>query len=84
MPSLCVSESVRDLSKALIFLRNALAILQSVTVDDVHAKYRSTVLFHLSVALRLRGSLAEAKEACDVSLFSLPPGHNTNEEAAAA
>ncbi|KIH55259.1 hypothetical protein ANCDUO_14587, partial [Ancylostoma duodenale] len=31
---------LRDLSKALIFLRNAMAIIQSVTVDDVHAKYR--------------------------------------------
>ncbi|KIH51180.1 hypothetical protein ANCDUO_18737 [Ancylostoma duodenale] len=57
----------RDLSKALIFLRNAMAIIQSVTVDDVHAKYRCTILYHLSVALRMRGSLVEAKEACDVS-----------------
>ncbi|CAI5442209.1 unnamed protein product [Caenorhabditis angaria] len=31
---------LRDITKALIFLRNALAIVQSVTVDDVHAKYR--------------------------------------------
>ncbi|VDN32432.1 unnamed protein product [Cylicostephanus goldi] len=60
---------LRDLSKALIFLRNAMAIIQSVTVDDVHAKYRCTILYHLSVALRMRGSLVEAKEACDVSDF---------------
>lgn len=56
----------RDLSKAIIFLRNALAILQSVNVDDVHAKYRSVVLYHLSVVLRIRGSLVDAKSACDV------------------
>ncbi|EYC13138.1 hypothetical protein Y032_0045g1288 [Ancylostoma ceylanicum] len=59
---------LRDLSKALIFLRNAMAIIQSVTVDDVHAKYRCTILYHLSVALRMRGSLVEAKEACDEAL----------------
>ncbi|VDK79337.1 unnamed protein product [Anisakis simplex] len=55
------------MSKALIFLRNALAILQVVTVDDVHAKYRSVILYHLSVVLRIKGSLVDAKEACDVS-----------------
>nr|CDJ82423.1 unnamed protein product [Haemonchus contortus] len=59
---------LRDLSKALIFLRNAMAIIQSVTVDDVHTKYRCTILYHLSVALRMRGSLVEAKEACDEAL----------------
>uniref|UniRef100_F1KZS1 43 kDa receptor-associated protein of the synapse n=1 Tax=Ascaris suum TaxID=6253 RepID=F1KZS1_ASCSU len=59
---------LRDLSKALIFLRNALAILQGVTVDDVHAKYRSVILYHLSVVLRIKGSLVDAKEACDEAL----------------
>lgn len=43
-----------------------MAIVSSVTVDDVHAKYRCTILYHLAVVLRIRGSLAEAKEACDV------------------
>uniref|UniRef100_A0A1I7WXL5 Rapsyn_N domain-containing protein n=1 Tax=Heterorhabditis bacteriophora TaxID=37862 RepID=A0A1I7WXL5_HETBA len=57
---------LRDLTKALIFLRNAMAIVHSVTVDDVHAKYRCTILYHLSVALRIRGSLVDAKEACDL------------------
>ncbi|UMM16924.1 hypothetical protein L5515_013730 [Caenorhabditis briggsae] len=56
---------LRDITKALIFLRNALAIVQSVTVDDVHAKYRCLILYHLSVALRMKGSLVDAKEACD-------------------
>uniref|UniRef100_A0A0N5ATC2 RING-type domain-containing protein n=1 Tax=Syphacia muris TaxID=451379 RepID=A0A0N5ATC2_9BILA len=59
---------LRDLSKSLIFLRNALAILQSVTVDHVHAKYRSVTLCQLSVVLRLKGLLADAKEACDEAL----------------
>uniref|UniRef100_A0A915Q4Y5 RING-type domain-containing protein n=1 Tax=Setaria digitata TaxID=48799 RepID=A0A915Q4Y5_9BILA len=59
---------LRDLSKAIIFLRNALAILQGVTVDDVHAKYRSVVLYHLSVVLRRKGSLADARATCDEAL----------------
>ncbi|CAJ0948805.1 unnamed protein product, partial [Mesorhabditis belari] len=59
---------LRDLTKALIFLRNAMTIVESVTVDDVHAKYRCTILYHLAVVLRIRGSLAEAKEACDEAL----------------
>ncbi|VDK31048.1 unnamed protein product [Gongylonema pulchrum] len=59
---------LRDMSKAIIFLRNALAILHGVTVDDVHAKYRSVVLYHLSVVLRIRGSLADAKAACDEAM----------------
>ncbi|CAD6192470.1 unnamed protein product [Caenorhabditis auriculariae] len=56
---------LRDVTKALIFLRNALAIVQAVTVEDVHAKYRCLILYHLSVALRIKGSLVDAKEACD-------------------
>ncbi|KAH7720893.1 rapsyn protein 1 [Aphelenchoides avenae] len=56
---------LRDLSKALIFLRNALSILQLVTVDNVHAKYKSIILYHLSVVLRIKGSLMDAKEACE-------------------
>ncbi|CAI4229685.1 unnamed protein product [Auanema sp. JU1783] len=56
---------LRDLTKALIFLRNALNIVQSVTVDDVHAKYRCVILYHLSVALRIKGNLGEAREACE-------------------
>ncbi|GMR39669.1 hypothetical protein PMAYCL1PPCAC_09864, partial [Pristionchus mayeri] len=59
---------LRDITKSLIFLRNALAIVQTVTVEDVHAKYRALILLHLSVALRIRGSLVEAKEACDEAL----------------
>uniref|UniRef100_A0A1I7ZRA3 RING-type domain-containing protein n=1 Tax=Steinernema glaseri TaxID=37863 RepID=A0A1I7ZRA3_9BILA len=59
---------LRDLSKALIFLRNALAILQGITVDDVHAKYKSVILYHLSVVLRVKGSLVDAKEACEEAL----------------
>jgi tetratricopeptide (TPR) repeat protein len=35
---------LRDLSKALVFLRNALSLLQLVTVDNVHAKYKSVIL----------------------------------------
>ena len=58
----------RDLSKALIFLRNALTILQLITVDDVHAKYKSSILYHLSVVLRLKGSLGDAREACEEAL----------------
>ncbi|KAI6242698.1 RING-type domain-containing protein [Aphelenchoides fujianensis] len=54
---------LRDLSKALIFLRNALSLLTLVTVDNVHAKYKSVILYHLSVVLRIKGSLFDAKEA---------------------
>lgn len=43
-----------------------MAIVQDVHVDDVHAKYRCMILYHLSVALRMKGSLVEAREACDV------------------
>ncbi|PAV87999.1 hypothetical protein WR25_20262 isoform D [Diploscapter pachys] len=56
---------LRDITKALIFLRNALAIVQSVSVEDVHAKYRCLILYHLSVALRIKGNLVDAKDACD-------------------
>ncbi|CAJ0567461.1 unnamed protein product, partial [Mesorhabditis spiculigera] len=59
---------LRDLTKALIFLRNAMTIVESVTVDDVHAKYRCTILYHLAVVLRIRGSLSEAKDACNEAL----------------
>lgn len=52
----------------MIFLRNALTILQLITVDNVHAKYKSTILFHLSVVLRLKGSLTDARETCEESL----------------
>jgi hypothetical protein len=53
----------RDLSKALVFLRNALSLLQLVTVSNVHAKYKSIILYHLSVVLRIKGALIDAKEA---------------------
>lgn len=59
----------RDLSKALIFLRNALSILQLVTVDNIHAKYKSLILYHLSVVLRVKGSLVDAREACEVGII---------------
>ncbi|VBB28843.1 unnamed protein product [Acanthocheilonema viteae] len=52
---------LRDLSKAILFLQNALAILEGVTINDVHAKYRSVVLYHLSVVLRRSGSLINAR-----------------------
>uniref|UniRef100_A0A1I8EAK9 Uncharacterized protein n=1 Tax=Wuchereria bancrofti TaxID=6293 RepID=A0A1I8EAK9_WUCBA len=58
---------LRDFSKAILFLRNALAILEGVTVNDVHAKYRSVVLYHLSVVLRRKGSLVDARATCDKS-----------------
>jgi tetratricopeptide (TPR) repeat protein len=59
---------LRDLSKALIFLQNAHSILQFVTVDNVHAKYKSLILYHLSVVLRIKGSLMGAREACEESI----------------
>ncbi|VIO93983.1 Uncharacterized protein BM_BM2318 [Brugia malayi] len=59
---------LRDFSKAILFLRNALAILDGVTVDDVHAKYRSVVLYHLSVVLRRKGSLVDARATCDEAM----------------
>lgn len=69
---------LRDVTKALIFLRNALAIVQGVTVEDVHSKYRCLILYHLSIALRLKGSLVDAKEACDeASQLSLEMGNRT-------
>lgn len=58
---------LKDLGKALVFLRNALAILHTVTMDDVHAKYKSVILYHLSVVLRKSGAIVDAKDACDVS-----------------
>lgn len=66
--SLLILNFFRDLSKALIFLRNALTILQLITVDNVHAKYKSSILYHLSVVLRLKGSLGDAREACEEAL----------------
>lgn len=68
MPFLVDTILFRDLSKALIFLRNALTILQLITVDNVHAKYKSLILYHLSIVLRLKGALADAREACEESL----------------
>ncbi|CAD5210153.1 unnamed protein product [Bursaphelenchus okinawaensis] len=59
---------LRDLSKALVFLRNALSLLQLISVDNVHAKYKSVILYHLSVVLRIKGSLMDAKEACEEAL----------------
>ncbi|EJW83058.1 hypothetical protein WUBG_06032, partial [Wuchereria bancrofti] len=59
---------IRDFSKAILFLRNALAILEGVTVNDVHAKYRSVVLYHLSVVLRRKGSLVDARATCDEAM----------------
>ncbi|EFO26927.2 rapsyn protein 1 [Loa loa] len=59
---------LRDLSKAILFLRNALTILEGVTINDVHAKYRSVILYHLSVVLRTNGSLADARATCDEAM----------------
>uniref|UniRef100_A0A0R3RK02 Rapsyn_N domain-containing protein n=1 Tax=Elaeophora elaphi TaxID=1147741 RepID=A0A0R3RK02_9BILA len=59
---------LRDFSKAILFLRNALAILEGVAINDVHAKYRSVVLYHLSVVLRRNGSLIDARTICDEAL----------------
>ncbi|KAM3718543.1 hypothetical protein ACO02O_10502 [Dirofilaria immitis] len=59
---------LRDLSKAILFLRSALAILEGITINDVHAKYRSVVLYHLSVVLRIRGSLVDARTICDEAM----------------
>uniref|UniRef100_A0A914UN04 RING-type domain-containing protein n=1 Tax=Plectus sambesii TaxID=2011161 RepID=A0A914UN04_9BILA len=59
---------LKDLGKALVFLRNALAILHTVTMDDVHAKYKSVILYHLSVVLRKSGAIVDAKDACDEAL----------------
>ncbi|CAG9532182.1 unnamed protein product [Cercopithifilaria johnstoni] len=59
---------LRDFSKAILFLRNALAILDGVTINDMHAKYRSIVLYHLSVVLRRNGSLINARAMCDEAL----------------
>ena len=61
-------KNFRDLTKALIFLRNALTILQLITVDNVHAKYKSAILYHLSVVLRLKGALGDSREACEEAL----------------
>ena len=62
---------LKDLAKALVFLRNALAILQTVSMEDVQAKYKSQLLYHLSVVLRKTGAIVDAKDACDVSYYSL-------------
>lgn len=37
-------------------------------MDNVHAKYKSIILYHLSVVLRIKGSLMDAKEACEEAL----------------
>lgn len=57
---------LRDLTKAIVFLQNALALLKSITLADVQTKYRSLILFYLSVALRKSGSLLDARSAGEV------------------
>ncbi|VDM93952.1 unnamed protein product [Onchocerca ochengi] len=59
---------LRDLSKAILFLRSALAILEGITINNAHAKYRSVVLYHLSVVLRKSGSLVDARATCDEAM----------------
>uniref|UniRef100_A0A183CLG6 RING-type domain-containing protein n=1 Tax=Globodera pallida TaxID=36090 RepID=A0A183CLG6_GLOPA len=59
---------MRDLNKALVFLQNALGILQGIEANHVHAKYKSAILFQLSVILRLKGRYSEAREVCEESM----------------
>ncbi|KAL3118561.1 hypothetical protein niasHT_005776 [Heterodera trifolii] len=59
---------IRDLNKALVFLQNALGILQGIEANHVHAKYKSAILYQLSVILRLKGRYSEAREVCEESM----------------
>uniref|UniRef100_A0AC35TLJ4 RING-type domain-containing protein n=1 Tax=Rhabditophanes sp. KR3021 TaxID=114890 RepID=A0AC35TLJ4_9BILA len=59
---------LKDIGKALLFLQNSLQILQSITVDHLHAKYKCVILYHLSVVLKIKGNLVDAKEACEEGL----------------
>ncbi|KAF7635523.1 hypothetical protein Mgra_00005065 [Meloidogyne graminicola] len=59
---------LRDLNKALIFLQNALGIMHGIEANHVHAKYRSAILYQLSVILRLKGRLSEARQVCEESI----------------
>uniref|UniRef100_A0A0N4Z3Z2 RING-type domain-containing protein n=1 Tax=Parastrongyloides trichosuri TaxID=131310 RepID=A0A0N4Z3Z2_PARTI len=59
---------LKDLSKALLFLQNSLQILQSITVDHLHAKYKCVILYHLSIVMKLKGKLINAREACEEGL----------------
>ncbi|CEF59289.1 43 kDa receptor-associated protein of the synapse [Strongyloides ratti] len=59
---------LRDLSKALLFLQNSLQILQSITVDHLHAKYKCVILYYLSIVMKLKGKLINAREACEEGL----------------
>ncbi|EJW74448.1 hypothetical protein WUBG_14644 [Wuchereria bancrofti] len=60
---------LRDFSKAILFLRNALAILEGVTVNDVHAKYRSVVLYHLNAEDRFITLGYMVQVYCDASNY---------------
>ena len=59
---------LRDLTKAVVFLQNALALLKTISLQDVQNKYRALILYHLSVALRKSGSVLDARSAGEVSL----------------
>lgn len=59
---------MRDLNKALIFLQNALGILHGIEANHVHAKYKSAILYQLSIILRLKGRFNEAREVCEESI----------------
>lgn len=59
---------LKDNAKALLFLTNATELLESVTISDVRAKYRSQVSYHLSITMRQRGKYQEAKELSEVLL----------------
>lgn len=58
---------LRDLTKAVVFLQNALALLKTISLQDVQNKYRALILYHLSVALRKSGSMLDARSAGEVS-----------------
>jgi tetratricopeptide (TPR) repeat protein len=64
---------IRDLTKAVVFLQNSLALLKSITLADVQNKYRSLILYHMSLALRKSGSFMDARNAAEVRARSTWP-----------
>uniref|UniRef100_A0A1I8BLQ7 RING-type domain-containing protein n=1 Tax=Meloidogyne hapla TaxID=6305 RepID=A0A1I8BLQ7_MELHA len=42
--------------------------MHGIEANHVHAKYRSAILYQLSVILRLKGRLAEARQVCEESI----------------
>lgn len=57
---------LKDLNKAILFFKNALPLLTTVSIDDVRTKYKSLIFCHLSAALRKKGNFEEAKSKCEV------------------